>query len=364
MGGGTGSTIQARQELGQNLFSIILIVVIVILAILCVYLISRAITKYHNSSSYIEKKKKRPTQIKDISAVSAACNLTKEEKDLLARFCHENKTPNILYLAKEKENLDALLKKFYTEFDNSGDEKSKSVIFSLRKKIFSVYNQRIVVKNTKFLGVGTSFTYTKEKGFHYRLILVENGIDGMILDIPSVLNENTDFPKPLEKISLVFEAADGMPYTLESRIVRFQEGKEGKKQVIVIHSDKIAPLQKRAQERIDMNAPCKFNSVKSSTDKKGKSEQIIFTVAEKDYDGTLEDISAGGCKLSTNLPIKAGQYINVKADFNKKQTDSAIGIIVRTTKRSDNIFVLHIRFLQIDLAVVNRINAMVIHYDE
>lgn len=362
--GGTGSTIQARQELGQNLFSIILIVVIVILAILCVYLISRAITKYHNSPSYIEKKKKRPTQIKDISAVSTACNLTKEEKDLLARFCHENKTPNILYLVKEKENLDALLKKFYTEFDNSGDEKSKSVIFSLRKKIFSVYNQRIVVKNTKFLGVGTSFTYTKEKGFHYRLILVENGIDGMVLDIPSTLNENTDFPKPLEKISLVFEAADGMPYTLESRIVRFQEGKEGKKQVIVIHSDKIAPLQKREHERVDMNIPCKFNSVKVSNERKGKKEQTIFTVAEKDYDGNLEDISTGGCKLSTNLPIKAGQYINVKADFNKKQTDSAIGVIVRTTKRSDNVFVLHIRFLQIDLAVVNRINAMVIHYDE
>lgn len=364
MGGGTGSTIQARQELGQNLFSIILIVVIVILAILCVYLISRAITKYHNSSSYIEKKKKRPTQIKDISAVSAACNLTKEEKDLLARFCHENKTPNILYLAKEKENLDALLKKFYTEFDNSGDEKSKSVIFSLRKKIFSVYNQRIVVKNTKLINVGTNFIYTKEKGFHYRLVLAENNIDGMVLNIPNDLNEETDLPKPLEKISLVFESQDGAPYTIESRIVRFQKGKEGQKQLILVHSDKIANLQKREHERVDMNIPCKFNSVKVSNEKKGKKEQTIFTVAEKDYDGNLEDISTGGCKLSTNLPIKAGQYINVKADFNKKQTDSAIGIIVRTTKRSDNIFVLHIRFLQIDLAVVNRINAMVIHYDE
>lgn len=364
MGGGSGSTILARQELGHNIFSIILIVVIVVFLIICVYFISKAITKYRNSPEFFEKQKKRPTSPKDINNVASACSLTKEEKNILIEFCRENKHLNLLYLIKEKETFDKLLKNLFDEFDSSSDENSKATLFSLRKKIFNTYNQKVVVKNSKFLNIGTNFTYTKEKGFHYRLVLAENNVDGMTLNIPNELNPETDFPKPLEKISLVFDAADGTPYTLESRIVRFQSGKENQKQVIIVHSDKIANLQKRAQERVDMNSPCKFNSVKTSVEKKGKTEQTIYIPSEKDYDGNLEDISTGGCKISTTLPIKAGQNINIKGKFNKKQTDSAIGVIVRTTKRSDNVFVLHIRFIKIDLDVVNRINAMVIHYDE
>lgn len=364
MGGGTGSTIQARQELSQNLFSIILIVVIVVFIILCIYFISKAITKYHNSPAFLEKKKTRPTSPKDINEVSSHCNLSKEEKNVLIEFCRENKHLNLLYLVKDLKTFDTLLRNLFNEYDSFSDENSKSSLFSLRNKLFETYNQKVIVKNTKFLEPGTNFTYTKEKGFHYRFILAENNIDGMTLNFPKELDPEKDFPKPLEKISLVFDATDGTPYTLESRVVRFQDGKEGKKQLIIVHSDKISNLQKRAQTRVDMDLPCKFNAVKTSVEKKGKTEQTVYIPSEKDYEGNLEDISTGGCKLSTTLPIKAGQNINIKGMFNKKQTDSAIGIIVRTTKRSDNIFVLHIRFIKIELAVVNRINAMVIHYDE
>lgn len=364
MGSSTGSTIQARQDLGQNLFAIIIVVMLIVIFIICIYFISRAITKYHNSPEYIEKQKNRPTSLKDIKTVAAACSLTKEEKDVLSVFCHKNKALNILYLVKNTESFDSLLKALFKEYDLISDEVSKQNLFSMRKKVLAFYTQKIVVKNTKFIKQGTSFIYTKEKGFHYRLILTENAVDGMIITIPNELDIKTDFPKPLEKILLVFDGPDGSPYTVETRIVRFQDGKDKKKQMIAVHTDKISNLQKRAQERVDTDSPCKFNSVKISSDKKGKAGAPVYIPSEKDYDGELEDVSAGGCKLSTDLPIKAGQYINIKAPFDKKQLDSAIGIILRTTKRSDNVFVLHIKFLKIDLAVVNRINAMIIHYDD
>lgn len=360
MGGGSGSTILARQELAGHLFFIILIVALIALAIVGIYFISRAVTKYHNSPEFLEKQKKRPTSQKDINEVTLACSLEKEEKNVLLDFCKSNRQMNIFYLVRDKANFESQLKNLYKEYDASFDEDSKKALFTFRKKILSVYNQKVVIKNTKLLATGTSLIYTKEKGFHYRLILAENGIDNMVLDIPAGLEEQ-DFPKPLERIKLVFELEDGTPYTVDSRVVRFQNGKENKKQVIVSHSDKISNLQKREQERAEMDSPCKFNSVKASEDKKGKT---VYIPGEKDYDGDLEDISAGGCKISTDLPIKAGQYINIKGAFNNKQTDSAVGVIVRTTKRSDNVFVLHIKFLEIDLAVANRINAMVIHYDE
>ena len=364
MGGNTGSTILARQEVGQNIVSIVIIVAIAVFGVVCAFFVSKILSKYFKSEAYLEKKRKRPTTQKDLNEVSSACRLEKDEKDVLSDFCRRNKTPNILYLVKDFSSFDSLLKKLFKEYDSDSNENGKTCIFSLRKKIFNVYNQKYVIKNTKLLDVGTGFVYTKAKGFHYRLVLAENLADGMVIDIPNELNVETDLPKPLEKISLVFEAKDGSPYTIESRLVRFQQGKDGSQQIIAAHTDKIANLQKREQQRADIDFPCKFNSVKIEIEKKGKKEREVFKISEKDYDGKLEDISSGGCKLSTSLPIKAGQNINIKGPFNKKKTDSAVGVIVRTTKRSEDVFVLHIKFIKIEQAVANRINAMVIHYDD
>ncbi|MBQ0051733.1 MAG: PilZ domain-containing protein [Treponema sp.] len=363
MNGNTGSTIQARAEVGSHLFTILFIVAVIVFALLAVYFISKAITKYHNSPAYLEKKKKRPTSVKDINEIAQICALVKEEKDLLFHFCKEVSTPNIMYLVKDREALDSHLKDLYKKLSTINDNENISNLFSLRKKIFMVFKQKVIVKNSKLIDVGTDFTYTVSKGFHYKLNLKENNPDGMVLDVPSTINVETDMPKPLEKISLVFEVKDGAPYTLDSRIVRYQKGKDGSQQVILVHSDKIAGLQQRGQERADMNCPCKFSSVKVSIEGTGKKEKVVYVPAEKEYDGKLEDISTGGCRLSTYLPIKADQNIYIKGTFNNKQVDNAVGVIVRTTKRADNVFVLHIRFVKIDSPVVNRINAMVTHYD-
>lgn len=364
MGGNSGSTITARQEVGANLLTIILIVAVIIIGIACVYLISRAVSKYHNSPAYLEKKKKRPTTIKEINEVASLCGLIREEKEILIKICHEIRTPNIMFLVKEHSDLDKIFKNVYDSFKTAENEAGIYNLFSLRKKIFSFFRQKVIVKNTKFIEAGTEFTYTVSKGFHYKFCLLENNVDGLFMTVPSEINIETDMPKPLEKISLVFEVKTGAPYTLETRIVRYQDGKDGQKQVILVHSDKISGLQQRQQERADVDYPCKFNSVKVTAEKKGKKDIVTYTPSNKDYDGELEDISTGGCRLCTDLPIKADQYINIKAPFNGKKMDSAIGVIVRTTKRSDNIFVLHIRFVKIDIPVVNRINAMVVHYDD
>uniref|UniRef100_UPI00388F50DF PilZ domain-containing protein n=1 Tax=Treponema sp. TaxID=166 RepID=UPI00388F50DF len=221
-----------------------------------------------------------------------------------------------------------------------------------------------VLKHSKFIAPNTVFTFTVEKGFHYKLQLVENTHDALILSVPPMLKKD-DLPKPLEKVNFIFELDDGTPYNLESRLVRYQTGKENETQMIIVHSDKVATLQKREQERTELNLQCQFHSVKITVEGKGtKKESIQYFPAEKAYEGVLEDISTGGCRLVSTLPIKADQYIYIEGPFNKKQTDSAVGTIVRTTKRSDGIFILHIRFIKIEPKVVNRINAMVSKYDE
>lgn len=132
--------------------------------------------------------------------------------------------------------------------------------------------------------------------------------------------------------------------------------------MITVHTDKIVPLKKRQAERIEIQSPCTFYSVKKTAG--GDKDNPHYEVSEKEHEGTLEDVSMGGCRVITTLPIKSGQLLSIKGEMNKKDTDTAIGEIVRTTKRVDNNFILHVRFIKIETAVKNKIQAVACGYEE
>ena len=357
----TGSPLQARLEV--NVFSVILILIGIIFLIAVVYIVSKTITNYLNSAAYLEKKKNRPTSIKDINELSTQCSLVKEEKDVLSIICRNHKTPNIKYTVRDYNTMYALFKEQFANFDRANDEVNKAHLFALQKKIFKVFRQQALIKNSKNIANETIFTLTVAKGFHHKLKLAENTSEAMILSLPPSIKQD-ELPKSLEKVNFIFELEDGTPYNLETRVVRYQDGKDGETQMVIVHSDKVSPLQKREQTRAELNLPCKFHSVKVAVEGSGKKEKINYIPSEKAYEGILEDISTGGCRMVATLPIKAEQHIYIEGQFNGKQNDTAVGTIVRTTKRSDGIYILHIKFIKIDVKVTNRIQAMVYKYDE
>ena len=357
----TGSPLQARLDV--NVFSIIIILVAIIFVIGIIYSISKVFTNYINSPAYLEKKKNRPTSVKDLTELANHCSLVKEEKDVLALICKNHRTPNIKYIVRDYNTMYALFKEQFQIFDKVSDEVNKTHLFNLQKKVFKVFRQQALIKNSKNISVETIFTLTVAKGFHHKLKLTENNSEAMILELPLSIKKE-ELPKPLEKVNFIFELEDGTPYNVESRVVRYQEGKDGESQMVVVHSDKVSPLQKREQARAELNLPCKFHSVKVAVEGSGKKEKINYIPSEKAYEGILEDISTGGCRLIATLPIKAEQHIFIEGQFNGKQLDNAVGTIVRTTKRSDGIYILHIKFIKIDVKVTNRIQAMVCKFDE
>ena len=359
--GGSGSPLQARLEV--NIFSIIIILVAIVFVIALIFLISKLITNYLNSPAYIEKKKNRPTSPENINEIASLCSLAKEEKDVLSLICKNHKTPNIKYIVRDYETMYELFKEQFKIFDKVSDEIGKTHLFALQKKVFKTFRQQGLIKNSKNISVNTIFTLTVAKGFHHKLTLTDNNSESMILTLPPTI-KNDELPKALEKVNFIFELEDGTPYNVETRVVRYQVGKENSNQMVVVHSDKVSPLQKREQERAELNLPCKFHSVKVSVEGSGKKEKIHYVPSEKAYEGILEDISTGGCRLVATLPIKADQHIYIDGPFNAKQNDQAVGTIVRTTKRSDGIYILHIRFLKIDVKVANRIQAMVCKFDD
>lgn len=352
-GSDSGSPLEDRS--GGLVMSFIIILVVLIGGAALVFLVVRKQQAYKNSPEYLEKQKNRPTTAGDIAEVAREAELSKSETALLKKICARKRSPNITFLVKEVEEIEKEIKVEFEALNVAGDEDGKASAFSLRRKIIKTYKPQIIIKNTKPLESDTVFTYTVTKGYHHKFVLKQNNPDDMVLTVPKSAEEMNEIPKPLSKITMIFEDKDNSPYEVNLRVVRFQDGKGGK-EMIASHTDNVTPLRKRNSERIELNATCKFSPVKVTKNEKG--DPVKFDVGEKEHEGILEDVSIGGARVTTNLPIKAGQYVHIKGKMGGENEESATGIIVRTTKRKENDFVLHVKFLKIDIATVNRIQAV------
>lgn len=356
-----GSPLAARATLNLPLVIAIIVAMIVVLAI--IYILSQQIHAYLHSPAYLESLKTRPTSSKNINEIAKEASLIHEEKMELAAICKRHPVPNITYAIHDPKNLEPYYKESFAELNRQLDETGKANLFSLRTKIKNVFTPVETFTNTYKIELGTIFTYTASQGVHYRLRLVEKNPDSLILELPAIMVEKKDLPKEMSKIELVFISQAGNAFRMLTRVFRFQKGKDGSYQMIVTHSDQLTALTKRSGERRDVEEACKFASVTISTVKSGRKTRIEYHPSLNMHDGTILDVSIGGCRITSNLPIKAEQLIYVHGKLNSKQEDIIIGQIVKTTKRLDGLFILHIKFIKIDLPVINRIQAFVCKYD-
>ena len=357
-----GSPIDARNQL--NPITLIVVVLIIFVVLFGVYLIAKVITDYKKSAAYLERQKQKPTKIDAVNETAKIAHLLKEERDLLWRICKKHPTPNLRFLLRDPTTLEPFFREEFDYLDETDNEKGKSFLFSLRHKIRDFFTPTENMNSSRKIAVDTELTYTASRGVHYKLKLIEKQPDTLVLSLPKAMIDRNDIPKPLEKIQLIFIHKSGNAFQMDTRVVRYQADKTGSQQMFVTHSENIVSLQRRQMERMDIEQPCLFASVTVKTIDAGKNSKIEYTPSENQHKGTLLDISTGGCRITTTMPIKPEQFIFIRGKLNAHDEDVAIGTIIRTTKRLDGLFILHIRFVKIELAVENRIHALVCNYTE
>lgn len=358
----SGSPLQARSQL--NVLAVILVVLGIFAVIAIIYLLARFITAYKNSEAYLEREKKKPTNFALVNEVAKTARLLKEERDILWKICKAHPTPNLSYLLRDPMSLEPLLKEEFTYLDQADADKQKSYLFSLRRKLLDVFAPTENMNSSRKIAPETELTYTASRGVHYKLLLLEKTPDAMVLSLPQVMIERGDLPKALDKIQLIFISKNMNAYQMDTRIIRYQTDKRGLQQMVVTHSESIVSLQRRQMERMDIEQPCLFSSVTVQTSGSGKAARVDYKPSETQHTGTLLDISGGGCRITTSMPIKPEQFIFIRGKLNTHDEDVVVGTIVRTTKRLDGLFILHIRFVKIELAVENRILALVCRYTQ
>ena len=355
----TGSPLSARQN--PFAYKFILLAIAVCALLFVIWIIINILKKRRLTPEYIEAQKHRTTKIEDVNALARKLTLTKEESVLLWQICHNAKAENIFY-----NYIDAgfMYDIFKTEYQRliakSNPEEDIFALFRLRYHIEKEITQTKRIPSTQALPADTLLIMPAANGKQIKFTVAAVEKDYLILTLPSELEGSENCPAPLSKIVLTFMHENSNQYIISARVVRFQTGNDGSRQMVVTHSNTISMQNRREYKRIDYKTDCIFSGIEEST---GSKNEKIYTPKEKKYKGQICDISGGGIKMLTDLPIKVQQKINIEIPLSDGETVQSMGLIVGMHKEpGTELFALRISFFKIPLAIRNKILADIYKY--
>lgn len=309
------------------------------------------------SPEWIEKEKARPTRYSDIERFSKVYYMKPEELQLLWYICKKYKVLNIYYSIRHFNDMDRYFKAAYDDFKAEKNERKVSKLFALKFDLDKIFTDTVNIPSTAYLPKGSKTSLLLKDGTKIRCVVDENNRDFVAIAFSD--GDMAEKPAPMSKTAFTFLSPIGTPYAFVTRLIRYET--RGDKTVMILsHSSDLIKKTQRKFKRKNVSEPCQYSSVIEGKDKNGEP---TYTPAGKKYSSLLQNISGGGCCISSNLPIKEGQLIATEFNFFDGSC-TAYGKIVKTRKAPiEDSYNLHIRFIKISLEVQNKILAKVYSYE-
>lgn len=340
-------------------YSIAYIAIFLVVLVGCIFFLTNIFI------NFLKKKKKsdlidpnRNTTKKDIQTIGDILKLTQEEKDLLWNICERQSVKNLYIELKNEKFIDSILKKEFELYKQ--DDNFCAILFSIRNKIDVYRNSGMTLNSSKLIPANQKMTLIVNED-RYDTSVVENTNEGLILLVPKdILGNEINIPT-LTKINLLFSMTNNVAYNMQTRIMRYQT--RNLKEIVVTHSNNIEIVHRRNFTRISFNTECIFSAVQVTTGGDKKEVQVEYKPLEKKHIGKISDISAEGCCLETELPIKPNQYIYIEVEILEGKTSKIFGKIVAVeVNNSKNKHILHINFVKIDKKTKNLIYSFLYNY--
>lgn len=346
MNGTAGSPLDARQN--PLVYLVIVALAIIVFIVLGIMIVAKIIKKKHESPEYIAEQKQKPTTQAHVAKLAKILELSKEEEALLWKVCRDTKANNILYSYTDDDYVESIFKnEFHHLMRSHAKDELVYAFFHLRFHIYKVVNYSRYITSSHNIPAGTVLSYPAPSGFQYQFTLVKNEDNGLLLSVPDTMDDECkDKPEKLAKLAMVFSLANGQQYAILTRVVQFLQMPNDEKRLLVTHSNTVCPQSRRTSMRFAVNRDCSFSAVEVTKQADG---EVSLKAKENCYDGTIVDLSEGGCKLFSTLPIKQKQYIYLRFEILGK-TEGLFGQIADTrTDYDSGMYAIHIAFKQVPL---------------
>jgi hypothetical protein len=191
--------------------------------------------------------------------------------------------------------------------------------------------------------------------------VVENRDDCLVIATPRD-NSGNELRFPiLTKLTFFLTAASGQSYQFSTRVKRYESAKNATR-IVAGHTNAVTAMPNRRHDRKAFKAPCAIARVDVANIVSGNRTERRFTPSKQTSQGEILDISAGGCSVETVNPLPPRAYLQIQFRLENLEEDTIIGKVIRLT--GDGNRVMHIQFVKMPRATLNRIFMLVYNYGE
>jgi hypothetical protein len=287
------------------------------------------------------------------------------ESDFLEQYARKLGTTNPAAIFSSRTQLDSFMRSSFKYIERHADteesaEENKAKLFALREALGMRLSSGTQIRSTRKLQTRTPLSMVTARDATYASILIANESKALYVE-PALdaFGQPIRFPW-LSRITVFFYTGNHIGYSFKTRSGGMIN-MDGRTLLALYHSDKVAPLPSRRNQRRESRLSCHFYllHVRAVKDR-GKIVKNI-QVEKAAVAGILTDLSAGGASMQTMSPVKSGEFIKLEFDVGNGNR-MAYASVVRTN-RLRNGASMHLKFVKISRKTVNEILAYVYGYD-
>jgi len=253
--------------------------------------------------------------------------------------------------------LDRHFRRAYRIIENGKDpDKEKQyklgVLFSTRNILENSILSSLT--STRQLRDDTILTVTHGKD-KLNIYVLSTKDDNLIVETPkTILGSQIKIPKGTRLTALFFTKSN-KGFSFETRVVGHST-RNGHPAMLLAHSNQLRFLSQRRYRRKQASIACLMYLV--YVEGSGKKQRLI--VDKRRYNGTIADVSVGGCSIKIMNPVQVGARFKIEFTQSDVQV-AALGQVLRSNRTGAGTFI-HIRFLRVSQSSMNTINAFVYEY--
>lgn len=290
--------------------------------------------------------------------------LTNEQRAVLKKLVVGLRLQNPERILSNPSYMNHALRRRIEQIDMSDDpepqrEQEKHLLFSVKRALENSSSRLRVLPSSRQIRIGQLVSLHTADGTSYESLVASNVHNGLGIEVPYQRRGSSMNWKKGTELQVRFVADGERMYSFKTRVVGYNKA-GGASVVYLEHANNIRQSQKRRSPRREYDRPCYFYPVTViSTGRGRKARKQAFVNKNRRIFGRIEDLSAGGCAVRTQVPLSAGSILKVDfeaADGTPLTVFGRVRGVERTRTRGR---IMHIMYTRVSRKNLNQIQSFV-----
>jgi hypothetical protein len=299
--------------------------------------------------------------------IAGTYGLNKDQSKLLEYIFRTDAVNDPMGVIQNPALLDKHFNRTYKRIEkNAGtDEDAQqrlSLLFSVRNILEAAPSSGAAVMSTRRISENMTAVLSTGKETYPVRVISSKG-EAILVECPrNALGTPIRIAKGT-RVTLSFFTKSSKGFAFDSRSLGMAETARGTA-LQLAHAGQPKLLTQRRYRRRQTAASCNFSLVLVEETGTGRKKTRKMTVDSRRFNGTILDVSMGGCSIRTNSSIPPGSRLKIEFDYLDKMIIAALGQVLRINRSGAVSTIMHIKFIKVPRKTMNAINALVYEYDE